>query len=91
MSAILRRDQFDVLLRYETDVALRPAAARGSDRERQLILRAERELRVIELIHEHLEISDAGRARLWDALRTIQTALQVQRQAVGLKVVRSGR
>jgi hypothetical protein len=84
-SAIYRRDQHGVLLRYPIDVRP-PAQPRNSstDRERMTLIKAERELAALEIILEHLDVSDIAMVRIADALNTIGKALDVERTRLGL-------
>lgn len=77
MSAV--RNHEGVLLHYGDDFfpALSPHIR--SDRERVMVLRAERELRTIAVIADHLAITSVGRDRIEDSLRIISIALALTR------------
>jgi hypothetical protein len=81
MSAVLERRNADgVLLRYFPDTRLHvEQKAQPSDRLRVSILRARREIRILRIIAEHLEISDVGLSRMDDALKSIDAALSLAR------------
>jgi hypothetical protein len=84
-SAIYRRDQNGVQLRYAIDRRLATRAKnQPSDRERMALLRAERELVILEIIFDHLELSGIAQTRLADALNAIYEALELKRPALGL-------
>jgi hypothetical protein len=87
VSAVLRKDQHGVLLRYHPDalgrhhVEQRP---QPSDSERIALIEAEREFLALTVIAECLDISDHGRSRVYVALATIQRALALKRRSVGM-------
>jgi hypothetical protein len=92
MSAVLRRDDHGVLLRYADPSVLRPHHAQQrpqiADRERMQLLRAERACLTIRIIGEHV-LSDLGMSRLLDELHTIQRALNSKRPSLGLRTVKA--
>jgi hypothetical protein len=55
------------------------------DRRRVALIRAERELVVLEIIVEHLDLSDIALTRIADALHAIRRALDLNRPACGLQ------
>ena len=89
MSATLREilNEDGVLLRYATDVRGPHHDAKRiwpSDRLRMVLLRAERQLPILELIVEHMDPSPVGIDRVTFALRTIQAALSMAREEIGM-------
>jgi hypothetical protein len=91
MSAVVieRRNDAGVLLRYE--VGGRHAFQdqlkfQPSDRLRMALMRAEREVQMLETIAEHLELSVAGVDRIAFALRSINAALTMAREEIAQKV-----
>jgi hypothetical protein len=89
MSAALREitNADGVLLRYET--ALRGPHHEAqriwpSDRLRMALLRADRQVRTLEIIAEHMDPSPVGIDRVTFALRTIQAALSMAREEIGM-------
>jgi hypothetical protein len=86
---IVRRNDDGVLLRYRTDVRGPHHDAQRhwpSDRLRMAILRAERQVRMLEIIAEHLELSAVGADRIAFALRTIEAALTMARDEIAARV-----
>ena len=85
----VRRNREGVLLTYYPDwrgphhYALK---FQPSDRLRCLAVKAEKELRILEIIIEHLELSDVGLSRILNALRSIECALSRARDELGLPV-----
>ena len=84
-TAIYRRDRHGVILRYEVDRPLPSSVkSQASDRARIALIRAERELAILEIIFDHLELSDLARTRLASAVDAVYRALEVKRPALGL-------
>jgi hypothetical protein len=89
MSAVLveHRNAAGVLLRYEVGGRhsfhddRRP---KPSDRLRMTLLRAEKEVRRLTTIVEHLEVSDAGGDRIVHALRSIEAVFTLARAELGM-------
>jgi hypothetical protein len=54
------------------------------DRHRSALIKAERELHAIEIILDHVELSEIAQTRLADALNAIYRALELKRPALGL-------
>ena len=84
-TAIYRRDQYGVQLRYMIDAPLRVTRTiQPADRQRIALIKAERELAILEIILDHLELSGIAQTRLADALNSIYLALELKRPALGL-------
>jgi hypothetical protein len=87
-------DKNGVRLDYGDPGALRQhhAARRtqASDRLRLALLRAERELNRLEILIEHLEVSDIGIERIYWSLRTIRGYLELERPNLGLQAAGGG-
>jgi D-serine deaminase-like pyridoxal phosphate-dependent protein len=86
---IIRRNHEGVLLRY-ADPGVRRAfhmaqVRQPSDLERMAIIAAEHEILVLQIIAEHLEVSDIGMARVLYALDVIQDALDSRRARLGMR------
>lgn len=85
---IIRRDHNGVVLRYVDPSVRRPhhtsRQPQPSDRLRMAILKAERQLHILEIIVEHLGVSEIGLERIFYALRTIECALSQARAELGL-------
>jgi len=77
-----------VILRYVDPSVRRPhhieRKRHPSDQERNSIIRAEAELRVLDIIFDHLELSDVARTRIDNAMLVIYRALQLKRPGLGL-------
>ena len=58
-----------------------------SDRERTRLIKAERELLTLQIIADHLDLSDIALTRIADALEAIHLALQVRRRQYGMPAV----
>lgn len=70
-----------VLLQYHVDAPT--LAVKGtvqSDRERIALIKAQTELAALEIILEHLDLSDIAQTRICDALDTIREAIEVKRR-----------
>jgi hypothetical protein len=84
---IVTRDRHGVVLRYSPG-RLRPhhveRQPQVSDRRRNNLIAAERELLSLQIIAEHLDVSDIGMTRIHDALNTIRRALDLKRPSLGL-------
>lgn len=78
MSVLVHTDAHGVLLRYQTDWAV--TGQPGSDRERMMVLAAERALKRLEVILELLDLSDLGEERAARACHIIEAALGLLRQ-----------
>jgi hypothetical protein len=78
VSAIIRENSEGVLLNYgdTADRAVQQKAC-SPDRQRQILIKAERGLAVINTVLECLEIDDVD--RLWRAVKAIDAALQAHR------------
>jgi hypothetical protein len=61
-----------------------------SDPQRIAVIKAERELVTLEIILEHLDLSDVARDLLRYSVHCVRRALRVQRQQAGLNVVTHG-
>jgi hypothetical protein len=87
--AIVRRDAHGVLLRYADPAVLRrhhvEQIPRASDSERIALIAAEKALRALEIIAEHLDVSDLGMSRFRRALAVVRIALEAKRSALGLQ------
>jgi hypothetical protein len=86
---IEHRNAEGVLLRYrigERHAFHDDRRPQPSDRLQMALLRAERKLRVLEIIAEHLELSDVGADRVAYALRSIQALFTLARAELGLCV-----
>jgi hypothetical protein len=87
MSAVLKRDDHGVLLRYAEPSILCPhhveSRPHPGDRERVAILEAERACLTILIIGEHV-LSEIAMTRLLDELRAIQRALDLKRSRLGM-------
>jgi hypothetical protein len=59
--------------------------AQPGDRERMRLLKAERELLTLQIIADHLGLSEIGMTRVSDALESIRLALQVKRREYGMQ------
>jgi hypothetical protein len=86
---IILRDRNGVLLRY-TDPSVRgphhdARQVQPSDRERMRLIKAERELLTLQIIADHLGLSEIGQTRVADALEAIRLALQVKRRQYGMQ------
>jgi hypothetical protein len=90
MSAVIvRRNHEGVLLAYHPDWRgphMTELRFHPSDRLRCLVVKAGKELRRLEIISEHLALSEIGRSRIFHALRTIECALSQARDELGLAV-----
>lgn len=85
--ALVRRDRFGVMLRYEIGAPLKlEAKEQPSDVDRIAIIEAEHELAALVIIFDCLNLSDIGRTRVDDALGAIYSALQIERRKVGMYV-----
>lgn len=80
------RNYEGVLLRYNLDAPL-PAQRKvqPSDAERMMLIAAERELVVVLIIAEHLDLSNIALTRICDALDTIRKALDVKRRSFAMQ------
>jgi hypothetical protein len=82
------RNHEGVILRYGDLSELRPfhteQKPQPHDRERIAVIKAGRELVVLEIIFEHLDLSDIARTRIDDALWVIYCALQSERRKLGM-------
>jgi hypothetical protein len=91
MSDIVRLDDRGVLLRYADPTVRRPhhnaRQAQPEDQQRVAILKAERALAFIEIIAEHVELSDYALNRLEDALEDVYAALELKRKECGMCTV----
>jgi hypothetical protein len=58
--------------------------AQPSDRERIALLKASRELAVLEIIFNHLDLSGIAQTRLTDAMNVIYDALHLKRPRLGM-------
>jgi hypothetical protein len=67
------------LQRHHTELKFQP-----SDRLRGSVIKAERALRILWIIVPHLEISDIGADRVEFALKSIEHALNVARDELGM-------
>jgi hypothetical protein len=89
MSAVIRRNREGVLLNYGDPGELRDfyqdGALQPSDAARIGLLKAEHELIVLEVILQHLDVSDIATARIADALDTIRNAIEVKRRSLGMQ------
>jgi hypothetical protein len=89
MSDIILKNQQGVVLRYTDPSVRRPhhdsRKLQPGDRERMRVLKAERELITLEIISEHLDLSDIALTRVADALEAIRLALQVKRRQFGMQ------
>jgi hypothetical protein len=56
-----------------------------NDGARIAVLRAEHELAVLEIIAQHLDLSEIGLNRILDALDTIREALELKRPKLGMQ------
>ena len=77
-------DYGDPSTRRPHHVERRPQA---SDRLRGALIRAERELTRLEIICEHLELSEVGVERICWSLKTIRAYLDMERPALSLAEV----
>jgi hypothetical protein len=86
--ALIRRDRFGVVLRYEIGAPLKlEAEEQPSDPLRIAIIEAEHELAVLKkIIFDHLDLSNIARIRVDDALHAIYRALQIKRRKAGMYV-----
>jgi hypothetical protein len=88
VSAVLRRDDHGVLLRYADPTVLRAhhveQRPQVSDTRRIALIKAERSLLSLWVIAEHLNISDIGMMRIADELETIRNALEIKRRDYGM-------
>lgn len=89
MSAVIRRDNCGVLLRYPDPGVLRrhhvERRVQVSDAQRNELIAAERAVRSLTVIFEHLGVSEIGMTRVRDELCTIRHALSSRRPDLGLK------
>lgn len=81
---IVLLDYGDPSLRRAHHVEQRPQV---SDRLRQALLRAEGELMRLEILFEHIEVSELGAERICWALHTIRAYLAMERPTLGLAPV----
>jgi DNA-binding NtrC family response regulator len=86
---VVVRDRNGVLLRY-ADPSVRRAQhhsrnAQPCDRERMSLIKAERELLTLQIVADHLDLSDIAMTRISDALQVIRIALQVKRREYGMQ------
>ena len=86
---IVTRNAAGVVLRYTDPSVRRPhhdeRRQQPSDRERMRLLKAERELLTLQIIADHLGLSEIGQTRVADALEAIRLALQVKRREYGMQ------
>jgi len=90
MSAVLRRDDHGVFLRYADPTVLRPhhveQRPQVSDTRRIALIKAERELLTLRIIADHLDLSNIGRTRIDVALEAIRVGLEFKRRDYGMSV-----
>ncbi|MEA3196286.1 MAG: hypothetical protein QOF32_338, partial [Gammaproteobacteria bacterium] len=79
---VLRYPDHDTPGRHHVEQRAQP-----TDAERMAALKAEKGLTTIEIILDHLDVSDIAKNRLDDALRAIYEALQLKRPRLGLCVI----
>jgi hypothetical protein len=88
VSAVLERRVDGVILRYADPTSRHryhdEQKPQRSDRLRNAVLVAEREVRIMWIIAQHIEISDVGLERLGFALKSINAALNLARDELGL-------
>jgi endonuclease/exonuclease/phosphatase family metal-dependent hydrolase len=88
VSDILQRNSAGVLLRYPDPSVFRPhhveQRPRVSDRRRCAVIKAERDLLMLRIITDHLELSDIARTRIDDALESFRVALEFKRRDYGM-------
>jgi hypothetical protein len=84
---VVRRDRHGVLLFYHPGL-LAPhhgqSKEQPSDRERMEIVHAERALRAVAIIADHLELSEVALIRVFDSLSVIRMALGSYRVFLGM-------
>lgn len=78
------REHLDLETRHQFHEERQPQL---SDRERRRLIKAERELLTLQIIAEHLDLSDIAMTRIADALEAIRLALQVKRRKYGMPAV----
>lgn len=86
-TVIFRRDQNGVVLRYYPDrlgAHHKQRVLHAPDSQRLALIKAERELVILEIIFDHLELSGVAQTRLADALNAIYKALELKRPKLGL-------
>lgn len=88
---IVTRNSAGVVLRY-TDPSIRRShhderKTQPTDRERMRLIKAERELLTLQIIADHLGLSEIGMTRVSDALEAIRLALGVKRRQYGMPAV----
>jgi hypothetical protein len=80
----VRRDGHGVLLRYPSHDVGRPYQTEQrpqvSDRRRIALIKAERALVWLQIIVDHLDVSDLGLTHIGDALESIRIGLEVKRR-----------
>jgi hypothetical protein len=88
MSAVMRRDDHGVILRYADPTVLRAhhveQRPQVSDTRRIALIKAERELLTLRIIADYLDLSDLARNRIADSLETIRIGLEVKRRDYGM-------
>jgi hypothetical protein len=85
---IVTRNSAGVVLRYTDPSVRRPhhveRKPQVSDSERIALIKAERELLTLQIIADHLGLSEIGMTRVSDALEAIRLALGVKRRQYGM-------
>ena len=85
---MITRDRNGVVLRYADPSVRLPhhdtRQIQTSDRERMRLIKAERELLTLQIIADHLGLSEIGMTRVSDALEAIRVALEVKRRQIGM-------
>jgi hypothetical protein len=87
MSDKIVRNYEGVVLRYSDPSVRRHDEQRPqvSDRARMRLIKAERELLTLQILTDHLELSDIALTRISDALEAIRLGLQVKRRQYGMQ------
>jgi hypothetical protein len=75
----------DIIVRDRNGVLLGYCGPQPSDIERMRLIKAERELLTLQIIADHLGLSEIGQTRVADALEAIRLALQVKRRQCGMQ------
>lgn len=90
MRDIIQRNDEGVVLRYADPSVLRPHHSEQrpqvSDRRRNALIAAERELLTMAVIFDYLDLSGIARTRLDDGLQRIRRALNIRRSDYSMAV-----
>jgi hypothetical protein len=84
---VVCRNHEGVVLRYAPSALGRHHIERRpqtSDRDRVRLIAAEREILIMTIIFDHLELSGIARTRLDDAVTRIRRALAIKRRNLGM-------